>query len=152
MSGGRSREFNTKFDKWAEGAGGNKKKGREWREGLEGRVLGVGDDGGKVGGGGNGREGMRNDVDWELLPELLDGGQGKDNRSNITGQSGTTEGFLRCEGGGKGGRKHKAVLVRRWGGGRHRRRGSGKHLKECPCNMQSGMGWSHQDYRHRVAP
>ena len=60
---------------------------------------GSGGGGGKEAGGGTSRGNTGNEVDWELLPELLDGGQGKDTKSNITKLTEQAEGTLQCKGG-----------------------------------------------------
>ena len=81
-------------------------------------MRGGGEVGGNKAGGGNGQGNMGNEVDWELLPELLDGGQGKDNTNSniITEQAEHTEGILPREGGMIWRRVHQAGRVRRWGG------------------------------------
>ena len=104
-------------------------------------MRGGGEVGGNKAGGGNGQGNMGNEVDWELLPELLDGGQGKDNTNSniITEQAEHTEGIMPCEGGMIWRRVHQAGRVRRWGGGNLRRHGSGKRQGGFHRNMQSGM-------------
>ena len=69
-------KFGEKLDTWAKGAGAHKDELRTTGEEDGARV------GGHIGGGERTRRGMtgsgeKDTVDWELPPELLDGGQGK---------------------------------------------------------------------------
>ena len=69
-------KFGDKLDTWAKGAGAHKENLRKTGEEEGARVRGY-IDGGERDGRGTTGPGEEDKVDWELPPELLDGGQGE---------------------------------------------------------------------------